>query len=261
MKNIKTLFATPKKAILSSCCIVACLALLGTGTVFAAGAIAEKSSIGKIAAEGFERKAAVASSAQAQTERRELKNDELDYDAEFVVGGNRLTDSDDTVKSKKNKNLTAANRKITVRQAKAAALKDAGVSAADATFTKAALDTDDGVAVYDVEFYTLYAEYDYEIDALTGAVRSQDKETQNRRLDTTDATKKKCIAVDAAKSIALKHADISANNVFFTKAKLENDDGRFEYEIEFYCDNNEYEYAIDALTGEIIEYDIEAIDD
>ena len=42
-----------------------------------------------------------------------------------------------------------------------------------------------------------------------------------------------------------------------SKAKLENDDGYTVYEVEFYKDRMEYEYKIDAATGEIIEYDMD----
>ena len=40
-------------------------------------------------------------------------------------------------------------------------------------------------------------------------------------------------------------------------AKLERDDGYMVYEIEFYSGGIEYEYTIDAVTGDIIEYDSE----
>ena len=44
--------------------------------------------------------------------------------------------------------------------------------------------------------------------------------------------------MDRAKSIALGHAGVS---VSFSKAKLDDDDGRGVYEIEFYVGNTEYE--------------------
>ena len=50
---------------------------------------------------------------------------------------------------------------IGLEKAKSIALKDAGVSGV--TFVKAKLDSDDGVRVYDIEFYKDNVEYDYEI--------------------------------------------------------------------------------------------------
>ena len=66
------------------------------------------------------------------------------------------------------------------------------------------------------------------------------------------------ISVDQAKKTALDHAGLSESEVRFSSAKLENDDGKYEYDIEFYKDQTEYEYEIDAITGEIINYDAES---
>ena len=69
------------------------------------------------------------------------------------------------------------------------------------------------------------------------------------------------ISVDEAKNIALGRAGLSASNVNFVKAKLENDDGRTEYEIEFYSGTMEYDCTIDASTGTVLEYGVESIYD
>ena len=65
------------------------------------------------------------------------------------------------------------------------------------------------------------------------------------------------ISVDQAKQTALDHAGLSENEVKFSSAKLEKNDGKYEYDIEFYKENTEYEYEIDAVTGEIIESEID----
>lgn len=54
--------------------------------------------------------------------------------------------------------------------AKSAAFAHAGVSAADAVKLKCELDEDDGVWLYEVEFEVGRTEYEYEIDAISGAV-------------------------------------------------------------------------------------------
>lgn len=66
------------------------------------------------------------------------------------------------------------------------------------------------------------------------------------------------ITADRAKKIALAHAGLTEVNVTFVKAKLDTDDGRQEYEIEFYNGSTEYDYDIDAATGEILSYDSDA---
>ena len=54
--------------------------------------------------------------------------------------------------------------------AKSAAFAHAGVQEADAVKVKCKLDWEDGVQVYEVEFEVGRMEYDYEINAATGAV-------------------------------------------------------------------------------------------
>lgn len=141
----------------------------------------------------------------------------------------------------------------TIDAAKAAALADAGLAESDVTFTKEKLDWDDGIAVYDIEFLTADTEYDYEIDAATGAVLDKSAELL-RPNESQGQTMDASIGVESAKEIAAAHAGLSKEEAFFTKAELELEHGRSEYEIEFYHDRIEYEYTIDAATGAILEY-------
>lgn len=147
----------------------------------------------------------------------------------------------------------ASAQGISREKARSIALSDASLSAADVTFTKTKLDREDGMLVYEIEFVTAAAEYEYEIDAVTGVIRERSIETRA----TAQPAASSYIGVDQAKSIALKHAGLSAAEVSFTKAKLEKDDGLRKYEIEFIKGSTEYEYEIDAATGSVLEYDVE----
>lgn len=73
------------------------------------------------------------------------------------------------------------------------------------------------------------------------------------------------IGVERAKQIALEHAGFAENEVIFSKAKFDKEDDdndeNPEYEIEFFKDKMEYEYDIDALSGDIIEFSAEADND
>ena len=133
------------------------------------------------------------------------------------------------------------------------ALTDAGLTAQGVTVMETGLDADDLLQVYEISFCTAGAEYEYEIDAVTGAIRERSIETRA----TAQPAASSYIGVDQAKSIALKHAGLSAAEVSFTKAKLEKDDGLRKYEIEFIKGSTEYEYEIDAATGSILEYKTE----
>ena len=69
------------------------------------------------------------------------------------------------------------------------------------------------------------------------------------------------IGEDKALEIALEDAGLKESEVKVIKTKLDNDDGRAEYEIKFRKDRIEYEYSIDAYSGGIIEKDVEEDDD
>ncbi len=156
---------------------------------------------------------------------------------------------------------TVQSQEVSPDGAKAAALKDAGLSESDVTFKKAELDYDHGTQIYDIEFYTSDTEYEYEIDASSGTVLEKNIEQFQIQTNPTNSainsSDNNYIGVDRAKEIALNHAQLNESDVQFAKAKLENDDGGVEYEIEFYSGRTEYDYTIDAVSGNIIEYDVD----
>ena len=186
------------------------------------------------------------------------------------IGNQFASDENSSVQSRKdaenqpaaNGNSTAQPQEDSLDEAKAAALKDAGLSESDVTFKKTELDHSHGTQVYDIEFYTSDTKYDYEIDASNGTVLEKNIEQfQIQTNPTTDSAINSSgndyIGVDRAKEIALNHARMNESDVQFAKAKLENDDGGVEYEIEFYSGRTEYDYTIDAVSGNIIEYDVD----
>ena len=149
--------------------------------------------------------------------------------------------------------VAAPSASITPDEAKQAALDHAKLTAEQVVFTQAKLDYDDGRAVYDIEFYSGNKEYDYEIDANSGKVLEFDYDIENFDISSVQVK----LSLDEAKAVALKNAKLSENDVVFTKAKLDYDDGRAVYDIELYSGNKEYDYEIDANTGKILDRDIE----
>ncbi len=145
---------------------------------------------------------------------------------------------------------------VSLESAKQAALADAGMSSADVTFTKEKTDYENGISIYDLEFYSSDAEYDYEINAATGEILSKSMDTHlaqgNSSQNGTDY-----ISVDKAKEIALADSKTDAASANFIKAKLENDDGKNVYEIEFLSGGTEYDYKINAADGTILESDFD----
>ena len=69
---------------------------------------------------------------------------------------------------------TPSSKYIGSDKALSIALKDAGVSSGSADVRKNKLDWDDGVRVYEIKFYVGNTEYEYEINATTGAIIDKD---------------------------------------------------------------------------------------
>lgn len=72
-------------------------------------------------------------------------------------------------------------------------------------------------------------------------------------------SEKGLIGLSKAKQIALKDAKLKEADVVFVQAKLDREDGRAVYEIEFYRKGKEYDYEIHAKSGKILsrDFDIE----
>ena len=65
------------------------------------------------------------------------------------------------------------------------------------------------------------------------------------------------IGVEKAKEAALSHAGVAESDTVFLIAEADYDDGRKEYEVEFYAGGTEYDYTIDAASGRVLKFDTE----
>ena len=139
---------------------------------------------------------------------------------------------------------------IGVEAAQAAAFSHAGVSAAQATVLEIDFDYEDGRMVYELEFYANGSEYEYDIDALTGAVVKSQQESRGSA-PSGGAPSGADIGEQGAKEAALAHAGLTEGDVVSLSVKREYDDGRLEYEVKFWVDTTEYEYTVDGATGDI----------
>ena len=172
------------------------------------------------------------------------------------VGGETVA-----VAKKANKSNKANKaKKISADKAKKIALGDAKLAEKDVTFVKVELEFENNRFVYDVEFYSGNVEYDYDIDAVSGAIVSSDRDIENYSIPAQQTTVAPAadIGVEKAKEIALAHAGVGSAR--FTKAKIDYENGIKVYEIEFKVGNMEYEYDINVSNGAIISSSAE-IDD
>ena len=184
-----------------------------------------------------------------------------------------------------NSSQTASASYIGVEAARSAALKDAGKTEGD--FTNATLEERDGTVYYDVEFTAGGAKYEYAVDALTGSIieakkeggesqssssqpsssSSQASSQSGSSLNSTPKAESSqassaagstgLITEEEAANIAKEHAQVT--DCTMLPVKLDRDDGRQVYDVEFYtADGKEYDYEIDAATGEVLSYDYDA---
>lgn len=179
---------------------------------------------------------------------------------------------------------------ISMDAAQSAALDAANIEAADANFSATTLDDVAGITCYKVDFSAGGYDYAYSInaesgevleasyheqagaaalpDGSTGTTTTQPSTTkpnvgavttapaQTNTPNTGSATG----AVDETKAqeIALAHAGVKAADATITKSKLDYDDGRQVYEIEWYANGAKYDYEVSVATGEIIDSSYEA---
>lgn len=181
-----------------------------------------------------------------------------EYDYEIDAQSGQIVSFDYDVENWTIPTTPATGTDIGSEKAKQIALQNAGLSESQVTFVRVQPDYDDGRKVYEVEFYSGYTEYDYEIDATNGAILEMDHDAEYYAPQQTQSpSSNAAITVDQAKSIALERAGVSASDAIFMKAKLDYDDGIQKYEIEFRVGRMEYECDVNAQTGTITDYSVD----
>ena len=263
----------------------------GTGRVESTGTASAKAYIGQDKAKEIAvSKAGVSASALTELEiEMDTSDGVMVYEVEFKAGGyeydyeiNASTgavlksekEADDDASKSTSKPASSTGTKpaasvIGEAKAKTAALNHAGVSATAIREYECQLDTEDGVRVYEVEFKAGGYEYDYEINATTGAVLKSEKEADD---DASKSTSKPAsstgtkpaasvIGEAKAKTAALNHAGVSATAIREYECQLDTEDGVKVYEIEFKAGGYEYDYEINAATGAVLKSEKEADDD
>lgn len=190
---------------------------------------------------------------------------------------------------------TGTLRFRTKEEIKAELLEKNSLTASECKNFEIELDYEDGIAKYEVEFVNGDTRYEYEVNAVNGKVISSSFETLAGEIPaaeetavtaaqteirtsasesipiptepttafpvTTTESGKNVIGINQAKLIALKHAGLDGKAV---KASVEpeRDDstGKLCYQVEFNYGGFEYEYKIDAFSGDILDFEKEADD-
>ena len=152
----------------------------------------------------------------------------------------------------KNGSIIEAYHFILLADAKKIALDDAGVN------VKVVFTTEDLVAggikspYYYFVFESDSARWTYKIDAVLGVI-------MDKTCDKIIPLAPEFIGLEKAKQIALEDAglDEATQKIVFTREELSRNQGKPCYILEFYTDKCAYSYKVDAVSGDILEKNIE----
>ncbi len=141
-------------------------------------------------------------------------------------------------------------------------------SAAKMAYSAVDPELDESPAHYEVEIKSQSGEeFEYKLDAYTGAILESKREVEDgaempaaqpSRPEPPAAVQD--IGYAKAKSIALNHAGVSESKAYDMDVELDDEDGTLVYEVEFKSGSMEYDYEIDAATGEILKHEAELDD-
>ena len=146
------------------------------------------------------------------------------------------------------------------------------------------IDFDFDKGVYEVEVYYHNDAYEYKVDARTstegGSIiytdfkyftngitddnNSNNSNNNSNNSSTNGSTNNATTAsipLDEAKNIALTHANLTEDAVSLLRTEQEYENGVLVYEIDFTSGDYEYDYKINANTGEVVSYDRDSIYD
>lgn len=157
----------------------------------------------------------------------------------------------------------AAQAAVSAEQARSIALEHAGVSASDVNYIRTKEDWDWGRTVYEIEFYAGTTEYDYDIDKDSGEILKADYEEHyrghgyGRGLGHRNAGDYALSYDEAAQKALAQVPGATQQNL---RMKRDHDKGRPTYEGEIRYGGYEYEFEMDASTGDFIEWKSERDD-
>mgnify|MGYP001146856970 CR=1 FL=1 len=244
---MKKWFSTPKRTAVTICCLVALASAIGIGTALAAGSVRESTSIGKENAKNFAFADAGVDPVAAKQVHASFGHEQghFVYEVEFVADN---TEYEYWIK--------AEDGSVVKKQMEVLNISGADITAADGSTTEDAAEEKAQRVMADP--------MDEDVREAAGTPSGGAGQDFSGNTAGENSTGKEgaspYIGIDRAKTIALEHAGFREDEVRFSKAKLENDDGWTVYEVEFYKDGMEYEYKMEASTGEILEYDMDRDD-
>lgn len=233
---MKKLFSTPKRAVTSTLCIVAVVLIAAAGAVLLGNGLISKAEAKAVALADAGLDEADVSALRA---RLELDDGRFLYEVDFYNDG-----------AEYEYQIQARDGDIISRDIDGGPVVQnipAGVQGAASGVQDMVVQEETASAASE-EPATAAPETAVQEEPAVGASAAAGGGTDNAGGD---------IGADRAKAAALAHAQLNEGDVRFVKTELDHDDGRAEYEVEFYYGKLEYSYTIDAVTGSILEYDVD----
>ena len=259
MLQIRQFFNTRKRALTSSAVAVAILALAGTGTAFATETVARNTSIGSGNAQNFAFADAGVDPTSATGIRTEFdfEQGQFIYEVEFLANGTEyeywIKASDGSIVKKEQdlidptissaqKTTTPSTPQGTQQSTPAQTQQSVPAQAQQSTPAQAP--------------QSVPAQTQQSTPAQTQqSAPAQAQQSASVKTQQSAPAQAQQISIDTAKATAVSHAGFQTSDVTFSKAKLDHEDGRTIYEIEFFNNHVEYEYEIDAITGSVLKSD------
>lgn len=162
-------------------------------------------------------------------------------------------------------------------KAKEIALQDAGVSESDISRFQSSKDRDDGRTLYEIQFASDNTEYEYEINAKDGEILNYSTEnlnnngnsnaaangtdagqaqnnTQNSGQNNSGTTQNVNVQISEADAKAAALERVPGATEQDLRMELDRDDGKYIYEGDIIYQQKEYEFEIDANTGNFLKW-------
>lgn len=128
----------------------------------------------------------------------------------------------------------------------------------DALITEIELENNGLTPLYEVTYYLQSVKYKATVNAIEGTILSEtvsgEKKIKNNTAPVIDASM--LITAEEAKSIALSHSALTADQAVFTGTELKNKKSSSKYKVSFIANGLKYKYSIDAVSGQVLEYKV-----
>lgn len=160
---------------------------------------------------------------------------------------NTVDETTSTATEEKSTDIT--NPKVTMEEA----INIFRESYPDAEIESIELDTDFGRLRYDIDGFDSTKEYDVKVDATTKEIQVDEVEANREMNQALDFSK----IIQPEKAIEKASTKSEVSGLSPTSWSLEFDDGKQKYTIDFKKNTSEIEIKVDAVTGEILEVEVD----